>query len=45
MNKLENVIRVRDVMKSEIDVVDGMLTVTEAMRDYEAPEYPDVDCG
>ena len=32
MKKLENVIRVRDVMKSEVDVVDGMLTVTEALK-------------
>ena len=32
MKKLENVIRVRDVMKSEVDVMDGMLTVTEALN-------------
>lgn len=38
MKRLENVIRVRDVMKSEIDVVDGMLTVTEAL---ETMKYPD----
>jgi predicted transcriptional regulator len=38
MKKLQNPIRVRDVMKSEVDVVDGMLTVTEALR---AMEYPD----
>ena len=38
MKKLENVIRVRDVMKSDIDVVDGMLTVTEALRTM---KYPD----
>ena len=37
MKKLENVIRVRDVMKSEIDVVDGMLTVTEALRSMKHP--------
>ena len=38
MKRLENVIRVRDVMKSEVDVVDGMLTVTEALNSM---EYPD----
>ena len=30
--------RVRDVMKSEVDVVDGMLTVTEALNSM---KYPD----
>jgi predicted transcriptional regulator len=38
MKQLENVIRVRDVMKSEVDVVDGMLTVTEALNSM---KYPD----
>ena len=38
MKKLEHVIRVRDVMKAEVDVVDGMLTVTEALRSM---KYPD----
>ena len=33
MNQQREIIRVRDVMKHEVDVVDGMLTVTEAMRD------------
>ena len=32
MNDGKAIIRVRDVMKHEVDVVDGMLTVTEAMR-------------
>jgi predicted transcriptional regulator len=32
MKKLENIVRVRDVMKSEVDVMDGMLTVTEALN-------------
>jgi len=32
VKKLKNVIRVRDVMKSEVDVMDGMLTVTEALK-------------
>ena len=38
MKKLENIIRVRDVMKSDIDVVDGMLTITEALKSM---KYPD----
>jgi predicted transcriptional regulator len=38
MKQLENVIRVRDVMKSEVDVVDGMMTVTEALKTM---KYPD----
>jgi predicted transcriptional regulator len=38
MKQLENVIRVRDVMKSEVDVVDGMMTVTEALKSM---KYPD----
>lgn len=33
MSTQREIIRVRDVMKHEVDVVDGMLTVTEAMRD------------
>ena len=37
MKKLENVIRVRDVMKSEVDVIDGMLTVTEALKTMKYP--------
>ena len=38
MKKLENIVRVRDVMKAEVDVVDGMLTVTEALKTM---KYPD----
>jgi len=38
MKKLEKIMRVRDVMKSEVDVVDGMLTVTEALNSM---KYPD----
>ena len=38
MKKLVNVIRVRDVMKSEVDVVEGMMTVTEALNTM---KYPD----
>ena len=38
MKRLENIVRVRDVMKSEVDIVDGMLTVTEALKSM---KYPD----
>ena len=38
MKKMENIIRVRDVMKAELDIVDGMLTVTEALKSM---QYPD----
>ncbi len=38
MKQSENIIRVRDVMKSEVDVVDGMMTVTEALKSM---KYPD----
>ena len=38
MKKLENIVRVRDVMKSEVDIVDGMLTVTEAMKSMKFPD-------
>ena len=38
MKKLENVIRVRDVMKTDLDIVDGMLTVTEALKSMKFPD-------
>ncbi len=38
MKKTVNIIRVRDVMKSEVDVVDGMMTVAEALN---AMKYTD----
>jgi predicted transcriptional regulator len=38
MKKLENVVRVRDVMKTELDIVDGMLTVTDALKAMKNPE-------
>jgi signal-transduction protein with cAMP-binding, CBS, and nucleotidyltransferase domain len=38
MKRLGNIIRVRDVMKSEVDIVDGMMTVTEALKSM---KYPD----
>ena len=37
MNK-PSIVRVRQVMKTEIDVVDGMLTVAEAMQRMKHPE-------
>ncbi len=37
MKKPENIIRVRDVMKPEVAIVDGMLTVTEALRSMKHP--------
>ena len=37
MNR-NNIIRVRHVMKTEVDLVDGMLTVSEALRSM---KYPD----
>jgi signal-transduction protein with cAMP-binding, CBS, and nucleotidyltransferase domain len=37
MNKHKKVIRVRHVMKSEVDVVDGMLTIAEALRIMKYP--------
>ena len=38
MNNAEAIIRVRDVMKTELDIVDGMMTVTEALGSM---KYPD----
>jgi predicted transcriptional regulator len=38
MKRLENVIRVRDVMKHDVDVVHGMLTVTEALKTMKFPD-------
>ena len=38
MRKLAAIVRVRDVMKTELDIVDGMLTVTEALKSM---KYPD----
>ena len=37
MKKLEKIVRVRDVMKAEVDIVDGMLTVTEALKSMKYP--------
>lgn len=38
MNENKHIVRVRDVMKTELDVVDGMLTVAEALRGMRYPE-------
>ena len=38
MNNRRKIIRVRDVMKTDVDVMDGMLTVTEAMNTMKYPE-------
>jgi len=38
MKRMDKIIRVRDVMKTELDIVDGMLTVTEALQSM---KYPD----
>lgn len=38
MKQLENIIRVRNVMKTDFDIVDGMMTVTEALKSM---KYPD----
>ena len=38
MRTLENIIRVRDVMKFDVDIVDGMLTVAEALKSMKFPD-------
>ena len=38
MKQMDKIIRVRDVMKTELDIVDGMRTVTEALKSM---KYPD----
>ena len=38
MKKQQKVIRVRDVMKAEVDIMDGMRTITDAMKSM---KYPD----
>jgi len=38
MTMQKNIIRVRDVMKAEVDIMDGMRTVTEAMQAMKYPE-------
>ena len=38
MKKYNPILRVRDVMKSEVDMVDGMTTVTDALSHMKHPE-------
>ena len=38
MKRKEKIVRVRDVMKFELDIVDGMLTVAEALRSMKFPD-------
>lgn len=38
MNKEKDITRVRDVMQTDVDVVDGMLTVTEALESMKFPD-------
>ena len=38
MKILKNIIRVRDVMKFDVDIVDGMLTVAEALKSMRFPD-------
>jgi CBS domain-containing protein len=38
VNQAAPIVRVKDVMKTDVDVVDGMLTVAEALRLMKHPE-------
>jgi len=38
MRAPKDIIRVRDVMKFDVDIVDGMLTVTEALKSMKFPD-------
>lgn len=38
MKQKKHIVRVRDVMKTEVDVVDGMLTVTQALTTMKFPD-------
>ncbi len=38
MNGHEKIIRVRDVMKTDLDIVDGMLTVGDAVKSMKFPD-------
>ena len=38
MNPLKPIVRVKEVMKSEVDIVDGMTTVTDALNTMKYPE-------
>ena len=34
----QNIVRVRDVMKTQVDVIDGLMTVTDALQQMKHPE-------
>jgi len=38
MKPIKPIVRVREVMKSGVDIVDGMTTVTEALKNMKYPE-------
>ncbi len=38
MSERRNITRVRDVMKTDVDIVDGMLTITEALGSMRFPD-------
>lgn len=38
MNSQKSIVRVREVMKHEVDIVDGMVTVADALRRMKHPE-------
>lgn len=41
MNDTRTIIRVRDVMKAQVDMADGMITVSEALQ---AARHPETKC-
>ncbi len=38
MKQIKPIVRVREVMKSDVDIVDGMTTVTNALKNMKYPE-------
>lgn len=38
MNSQKSIVRVREVMKNEVDIVDGMVTVADALKRMKHPE-------
>jgi predicted transcriptional regulator len=38
MKPIKPIVRVREVMKSDVDIVDGMTTVTDALKNMKYPE-------
>ena len=45
MKPLKPVVRVREVMKSGVDIVDGMMTVTDALQNMKYPETRTIMSG